>query len=245
MKAAGTMNGLRPAMDIGEKLAVNGHEKEEPYQFQDQDEPSRKLAAILVWSLESTVGPQQSIVVNRRIGTEDDGIRMWVELIRHFEKGSADLRKIDLHQNWENCVMKLGEHPNVFYGRLEAINSKLANLGVEKSEEDLMIRLIAAIEREDSGIYKNAIQQYRGALVSGIKWTTTALLEFLTQIYDAEHREDNSKPVLKGFVAKETRCEHCNRIGHAKNESRRNHERVKTCHGHRRDDLFNARPLSN
>ncbi len=46
----------------------------------------------------------------------------------------------------------------------------------------------------------------------------TLTVAFLTQIYDAEHREVNSKPVLKGFVAKETRCEHCNRIGHAKNE---------------------------
>ncbi len=75
-------------------MAVIGHEKVEGQQTIEMEELSERLATVLVWSLESTVGPQQSIVVNRKLGAEDGGISMWADLIRHFEKGSTDLRKV-------------------------------------------------------------------------------------------------------------------------------------------------------
>ncbi len=51
-------------MKMGEAMAVTSHVKEEVYQFVELEELSERLAAILVWSLESTVGPLQSIIVN-------------------------------------------------------------------------------------------------------------------------------------------------------------------------------------
>ncbi len=35
---------------------------------------------------------------------------MWTDLICHFEKGSIDLCKMDLHKSWENITMNMGEH---------------------------------------------------------------------------------------------------------------------------------------
>ncbi len=64
MKAVCTVNELRPVMKMGEAMAVTSHVKEEVYQFVELEKLSERLAAILVWSLESTVGPLQSIVVN-------------------------------------------------------------------------------------------------------------------------------------------------------------------------------------
>ncbi len=50
-----------------------------------------------------------------------DGIMVWADLIRHFERRSTELRKLDLRRDWENCMIKLGELPNEFYGRLVAL----------------------------------------------------------------------------------------------------------------------------
>ncbi len=217
MLAAGTLSGLKPALKLSEEVAAQGHEKLEICHGAEMTQLSEKLAAILVLALGSTMGPQQSIVVNREAGKEDDGISMWADLIRHFEKGSMDLRKMDLHKSWENIKMDMGEHPNVFYGKLVAVSSKLAKLRVCKSEEDLTIRLVSAIEREKSSIYANAIQQYRGALISGMGWSLTTLLEFLTHIHDVSKEAAKIEPeVLRGFVAQGTQCTYCKRAGHDK-----------------------------
>ncbi len=53
---------------------------------------SRKLAAMLLLSLEETTGPQRSLIINRDVETEENGILMWADLIKHFEKGSKEIR---------------------------------------------------------------------------------------------------------------------------------------------------------
>ncbi len=110
MEATGILNGLEEALVRGEELA-RGEAKTEPTAEADGEAKpveltitSKKLAAILLLSLESTKGPQQSIAVNRRWGEEYDGIRMWADLIRHFERGSTELRKLDLRREWENST---------------------------------------------------------------------------------------------------------------------------------------------
>ncbi len=99
MLAAGTLSGLKPALKLSEEVAAQDHEKLEICHEAEMTQLSERLAAILVLALGSTMGPQQSIVVNREAGKEDDGISMWADLIRHFEKGSVDLRKMDLHKS--------------------------------------------------------------------------------------------------------------------------------------------------
>ncbi len=121
-------------------------------------------------SLEQSTRPQQSIIINRHSNELVNGIKMWVDLVRHFEKGFIDIRKSNLQREWETNVASMGEHPSQLYGRLIAINSKLINLGAGYSDEQVQIRFVAAIEQESSRIYINAIQQYRGALISGMGW---------------------------------------------------------------------------
>ncbi len=218
MKAAGILNGLQMALKKGEILASVREATEEKDKWSvDLIESSERLAAVLLLSLESTKGPQQSIIINRCSSEEENGVRMWADLIKHFEKGSVDIRKSDLQRDWETNVARLGEHPNELFGRLITINSKLKNLGAGYSEEQLQIRLVAAIEQESSGLYTSAIQQYRGALISGAGWDMAALLEFLTHIYDTSKRQVKREPELKGFIAREAYCDHCRRKGHSKN----------------------------
>ncbi len=54
---------------------------------------------------------------------------MWAELIKHFEKGSKEMRVSALRRDFETDMLKTGEHPNELYGRLVAVNSKLKSLG--------------------------------------------------------------------------------------------------------------------
>ncbi len=136
MEAAGILNGLQNALKKGEQLATKDPNKEEEKElYDDPVESSERLAAVLLLSLEPTKGPQQSIVMNRCSEEKHDGVRMWADLIRHFEMGSVDLRKSDLQRDWETNVIKPGEHPNELYSRLIAINSKLRALGSGYSEE--------------------------------------------------------------------------------------------------------------
>ncbi len=150
-------------------------------------------------SLESSKGPQQSIIINRHSNEQINGIKMWAGLVRHFERGSVDMKKSNLQRDWETNVANLGEHSNELYGRLIAINGKLMSLSAGYTEEQVQIRFVAAIEQESSGMYVNAIQQYRGALISGMGWDMATLLEFLTHVYDVHNREIISKPVFKGL----------------------------------------------
>ncbi len=221
MRAAGILNGLQKALKRGEALASKGivTEKETKEQVtewpEDMKESSEKLAAVLLLSLESTRGPQQSIVVNRSSTEEENGILMWADLVRHFEKGSVELKMSDLQKEWEENEVKRGEHPNELYGRLIAINSKLKNLGAGYTEDQLQMRFVAAVEKDVSRLYTSAMQQYRGAQICGNGWDMAILLEFLTHVHDTNKRDNPVKPEMKGLAMPNVvKCAHCNKRGH-------------------------------
>ncbi len=216
MKAAGILNGFQKALKKGEALASKSKKEEEVEKWpEDIVESSERLAAVLVLSLESTRGPQQSIVVNRSSAEEEDGISMWADLVRHFEKGLVDLKIADLQKEWEMEAMRQNEHPSELCGRLVAINSKLKNLRVGFNDGQLQSRFVAALERDTSGTYKLALQQYRGAQITGNGWDMATLLEFLTHVCESEKRENKSNPVMKGLATpRVSKCVHCKRAGH-------------------------------
>ncbi len=135
IKAAGILRGFQEALRKGEKLADAGimtakEIKTESTKWSEElVQTSETLAAILLLSLESTKRPQQSIVINRDVNQQENGVLMWAELIRHFEKGSKEMRVSALRRDFETDMLKTGEHPNELYGRLVAVNSKLKSLG--------------------------------------------------------------------------------------------------------------------
>ncbi len=230
MRAAGILNGFRVALRKGETLASEGtltvkETKLETTKWSEGlEESSEKLAAVLLLSLESTRGPQQSIVINRSSSEEENGILMWADLIRHFEKGSKEIRMSELQRNWEMNEAKPDEHPNELYGRLIAINSKLKSLRAGYSEEQLQMRFVAAIEQDASGFYTNAMQQYRGTQIGGEGWDMGTLLEFLTHIHDMRKRQNPGKFEMKGLVITTIeKCVHCNRRGHKEENCWRKH----------------------
>ncbi len=141
-------------------------------------------------------------------------------LIRHFEKGSTELRKLDLRRDWENCTIKLGEHPSEFYGRLIALNSKMESMSAGCSNEDTQMRFVTSLEREESGIYKNAIQQYRGTIISGTTWSMSSLLEFVTHVYETSQATMRPPQQMNGLLTKEIKCDHCHKFGHVKKNCR-------------------------
>ncbi len=189
---------------------------------EDLEESSERLAAVLLLSLESTKGPQQSIVINRSSNEEENGILMWAELIRHFERGSKEIQMTELQRNWETNEVRSEEHPSKLYGRLIAINSKLKGLGAGYSEDQLKMRFVAAIEQDASGLYTNAMQQYRGTQIGGKGWDVGTLLEFLTHIYDMHKQQNPSKFEMKGLAVPDAvKCAYCNKRGHKEENCRR------------------------
>ncbi len=224
LKAAGILNGIQEAMQMGDTLASKGaipmkNQEEEVEKWNKKlVQQSERLAALLLLSLESTKGPQQSLVINRSMGTEENGVLMWADLVRHFEKSSKELRMSALQKEWERNTLKAGEHPNELYGRLVTINSKMEGLGGGYTAEQLKMRFVAAIEEREDGMYTNAIQQYRGTQIEGSGWSLDTLLEFLTHIYDIQKQKPPEKPEMKGLIIKEIICDHCKRHGHKKDQ---------------------------
>ncbi len=221
IRAAGILNRFQKALRKGETLASKGTltEKETKLETtkwsEDLEESFERLAAVLLLSLESTRGPQQSIVINRSSGEEENGILIWADLIRHFEKGSREIKMSELQRNWETNEAKPDEHPNELYGRLIAINSKLKSLGAGYSDEQLQMRYVAAVEKDASGLYTNAMQQYRGTQIDGEGWDMGTLLEFLTHVHDTLKPQNPGKFEMKGLVTTTIeKCVHCNKRGH-------------------------------
>ncbi len=69
MLAAGTLSVLKPALKLSEEVAAQSHEKLEICHEAEMTQLSERLAAIIILALGPTMGPQQSIVVNREAGT--------------------------------------------------------------------------------------------------------------------------------------------------------------------------------
>ncbi len=226
MEANGILNGLEQALVKGEELARDKTKSEPPTETDGEArseklrETSKRLACILLLSLESTEGPQYSIAVNRRWGEECDGIKMWADLIRHFERGSTELRKLDLRRDWENCTIKLREHPSEFYGRLIALNSKMESMSTGCSNEDTQMRFVTSLEGEESGIYKNTILQYRGTIISMTTWSMSSLLEFVTHVYETSQVTMRPQQQMNGLFTNEIKCDHCHKFGHVKKSCR-------------------------
>ncbi len=195
LKATGILNGTKKAMQKGEELAVKQKTQSKIVKEEADDwnenlvDQSERLAAILLLALEGTKVPQQSIVINRSVGTESNGIQMWADLIKHFEMSSREVRMSALLKEWERCTLKEGEHPNELYGKLTAINSKLEALNAGHTCDQLKMRFVSVIEQDESGKYTHAIQQYRGTQIEGAGWSLKTLLEFLTHIYNTQKPE--------------------------------------------------------
>ncbi len=177
---------------------------------------------MLLLSLEETTGPQRSLIINRDVETEENGILMWADLIKHFEKGSKEIRVSALRRDFEVDALKTDEHPNELYGRLVAVNSKLKGLGSGYNEDEIRTRFVTAIETQGE-LYANAIQQYRGTHLDGPGWSLETLLGFLNHIYATrnntlkhEMREDEG---MKGFLTI-SKCDHCKKLGHSANVCR-------------------------
>ncbi len=215
-RAAGTLNGVKQAMKLGEALAAKGvipieDLKEEQREWSEGTlAQSERLAALLLLALDSTTGPQQSLVINRNTGMEDNGIAMWADLIRHFERGSKEIRMSTLQKEWEQSVLKVGEHPHELYGRLLATNSKLTELGVGHTREQLQMKFVAAIEGQDGDeTYVNAIQQYRGTQLEGKGWSLESLLEFLTHIHETRKPATAITMEMRGLATRNVTCSYC------------------------------------
>ncbi len=204
IKAAGIFSGIKETLKMGEEIAANGitprqdpkieAEKWEEHELQNQSE---KLAALLLLSLDMTNGPQQSLVINRSEETENNGILMWSDLIKHFEKASKEVRMSTWQKDWEHEILKTGEHPNELYGRLIMINSKLKGLDAGYTADQLKMRFASAMEQNEDGTYANAIQQYRSTQIGGSGWDLEILLEFLTHVYETRKpRETLRHPAL-------------------------------------------------
>ncbi len=223
MKAAGILHGFQKALKEGETLAAaetlttKEMKKETAKWSEDLEDRSEKLAAILLLSLESTRGPQQSVVVNRSVDEEDNGILMWADLIRHFERGSREIRMATLQREWETSELNVNEHPNELYGRLVAINSKLKSLGAGYNEEQLQMRFVTAVETHGE-TYTNAIQQYRGTQISGNGWKMGTLLEFLTHVHDTRKPKTLERPEMRGLAVSSANCDFCKKVGHTTDE---------------------------
>ncbi len=178
---------------------------------------SEKLAHILLLMLESTRGTQQSIVVNRTRGKRTNGVEMWADLIRHFEKGSKEVRMSVLHGDWESRRLMDDEHPNDLYGRLININAQLEGLDTEYIDQQLKMRFIAAIEKSGNNMYKAAILQYRGTQFGGAGWSLETLIELLSHVCETKSNKIKScVPEMKGLVMERNTCTHCGGSGHNK-----------------------------
>ncbi len=149
-KAVSILNGTQEAMRVGEALASKGAvpiettKVEMDERNEKLEQQSERLAAMLLLSLEGTKGPQQSLVINRYVGMEENDILMWADLIRHFEMSSREVRMSALQKEWEKSTLEAGEHPNELYGRLIATSSKLKGLNAGYTREQLMIRFVTA-----------------------------------------------------------------------------------------------------
>ncbi len=225
LKAIGILNDVRDALKLGETTASKERVpmedlKDELGKWDEKMvQQSERLGALLLLSLDSTKGPQQSLVVNRSAGMEDNGVLMWADLVRHFERSSKEVRVSVLQKDWEQNTLAAGEHQNELYGRLVATNSKLKGLGVGYTDEQLKMRFVAAIEGQDSDdTYINAIQQYRGTQIEGKGWSLKKLLEYLNHIYDTRRTTTAEKPEIKGLIANTVTCDHCKKVGHTVNE---------------------------
>ncbi len=84
MLAAGTLSVLKPALKLSEEVAAQSHEKLEICHEAEMTQLSERLAAILILALGSTMGPQQSIVVNREAGKK----KPILHRIRSAKKGA-------------------------------------------------------------------------------------------------------------------------------------------------------------
>ncbi len=178
---------------------------------------SERLAALLVLALEPTKGPQRSLVVNTSTGDEDDGVLMWANLIKHFETSTRETRIASLLQLWEREALRQGEYPDELYGRLTAINSRLAGLGEEYTDTKLLMRFVSAVERSEDERYSPATQQYYGAQILGSGYTLDQLREFLARVNATSKAVKMAGPTLKR-LATTPKCAHCGKLGHVEND---------------------------
>ncbi len=176
-----------------------------------------KLAAMLTLSLADTVGVQQSIITDE-LEDDEDGIAAWAALITHFEYSTEDIKAEVLFHKWEEESLGCGEHPEVLWARLSSLQRKLAKLGEECNNKNLMRRFISAIDKQPGHIYGEVLASYRGQLIMGRPYTSTELREFLSITYKKSSQNDINKAQegMKGFIATET-CSYCSKRGHAVN----------------------------
>ncbi len=211
-KAAANLNGVGDALRAGE-LKANDEEKHMDEGLRKKATlQSERLAALFILSLESTKGPQRSIIVNTSAKEEEDGVLLWARLIKHFEKSTREIRLATLLQEWESETLGVEEHPDEFHGCLIAMNSKLTSLGEGYSEAKLLTRFVSGVERSGDTRYASAIQQYRGAVIQGNPYSLEKLREFLSYVY-ATPSIHTVKPTSRG-LATTSRCDHCKKVGY-------------------------------
>ncbi len=217
MTSVGYFSDVQQATDEGEKAALisktdstQSGEPEENKMTNKLKNQSERLAHMLLLTLESTRGTQPSIVVNQTRENRSNGIDMWVDLIRHSEKGSSEVRMSVLHKDWESSKFMDNEHPNDLYGRLIHINGQLDGLGAGYNEQQLKMRFVAAVEKEVNQMYEAVILQYRGTQFGGAGWSLEALIELLSHVYETKSNKIKScMPEMKGLVVDRSACSHC------------------------------------
>ncbi len=174
---------------------------------------SHRLASLLTLSLLDSTGIQKSIVADR-LRYEKDGVRAWAELIQHFEMSSKDLRIENLTQQWDNAVLKVGEHPDQLWTKLTSINQNLKKLGEEFKESHFVRRFIAGVKAQPGNPYKQVLTMYKGSVIAGSPLSMNQMRELLSETYvDEKVATGQEYENMKGFIAFKA-CVVCKKKGH-------------------------------